>query len=82
MCFMNGASGLALVPEIVSALMPGPRPSLAWLDYGRHDDPARRLFHQARLHGAAATWNAIKEANVSIGEQLWIAPGPGRGRTG
>jgi CubicO group peptidase (beta-lactamase class C family) len=74
-CFMNGASGLAMMPELLSALMPGTRPSLTWLDYGRHDAPIRVLFQQARLHGAAATWNAIRDADLSADEQLWIARG-------
>ena len=37
--FMNGASGLSLMPEIIAAWMPGPRPSLNWLGYGKHDAP-------------------------------------------
>ena len=69
------ASGLALMPEIVSTLMPGPRPSLAWLDYGRHDAPMRHLLQKARRHGAAATWEAIKDARLSIDDRLWIARG-------
>jgi CubicO group peptidase (beta-lactamase class C family) len=73
--FMNGASGLALMPEIVSTLMPGPRPSLAWLDYGRHDAPMRHLLQKARRHGAAATWEAIDDARLSIDDRLWIARG-------
>jgi len=73
--FMNGASGLALMPELVSTLMAGYRPSLAWLDYGRHDAPARRMFQAARQHGAAATWDAIRDAGLSVEDQLWIARG-------
>ncbi|WP_428540497.1 serine hydrolase domain-containing protein [Rhodopila sp.] len=73
--FMNGASGLALMPEMVSALMPGTRPSLTWLDYGRHDAPARRMLRSARTGGAAATWIQMKDAGLSPTDQLWIARG-------
>ena len=73
--FMNGASGLAPMPEIISALMPGARPSLTWLGYGRHDAPVRHLLRQARRHGAAATWDAIKDAHLSVDDRFWIARG-------
>ena len=73
--FMNGASGLSLMPEIVSALMSGHRPSLAWLDYGRHDAPVRRILRSARTRGAAATWKEIEDAALSADDQLWIARG-------
>jgi hypothetical protein len=74
-CFMNGASGLALIPEIASTVMPGPRPSLNWLEYGRHDDPARRILRAARTHGAAAVWSDIEEAGLDGGDREWIARG-------
>jgi CubicO group peptidase (beta-lactamase class C family) len=73
--FMNGASGLALMPDIISALMPGARPSLTWLDYGRHDAPVRRLLRAARLHGLEATWNAIEDSGLCADDRLWIARG-------
>lgn len=73
--FMNGASGLSIVPELCAALMPGDRPSLAWLDYGRHDSPVRRLLRAARERGAAAVWHDMEAANLETGELLWIARG-------
>jgi hypothetical protein len=74
-CFMNGASGLALMPELVAAVMPGDRPSLAWLDYGRHDTPVRRLLCAARDRGAAAVWNDMQAAALGGDDLLWIARG-------
>jgi CubicO group peptidase (beta-lactamase class C family) len=73
--FMNGASGLSLVPEVVSALMPGHRPSLAWLGYGRHDDPVRRLLQAARTRGVVAAWKEIEDAALPADDLLWIARG-------
>jgi CubicO group peptidase (beta-lactamase class C family) len=72
-CFMNGASGLALMPEIASNLMPGPRPSLDWLGYGRHDDPARRILRAAQIRGAAAVWSDI--ASLGESDREWVARG-------
>jgi len=71
--FMNGASGLCLMPEIVAALLPGARPSLAWLDYGRHDDPVRRVLHIARMSDLAETWKAMEDANLDVADRIWIA---------
>jgi hypothetical protein len=73
--FTNGASGLALMPEIISTLMPGTRPSLTWLDYGRHDAAVRRLLRAARMRGAGATWRDIERAGLDAEDQLWIARG-------
>jgi hypothetical protein len=74
-CFLNGASGLSIMPELVAAFMPGDRASLAWLDYGRHDSPTRRLLHTARAQGVEAAWPSIETANLEEEELLWIAQG-------
>jgi CubicO group peptidase (beta-lactamase class C family) len=73
--FMNGASGLAIMPALVAALVPGDRPSLAWLNYGRHDSPVRCLLRAARERGAAAVWTEIAAAKLDAGDLLWIARG-------
>ena len=73
--FMNGASGLCLMPELLQHLLPGNRPSLAWLDYGRHDAPVRRMLRAARSHGVAASWRDMEDAGLTTDELLWIARG-------
>jgi hypothetical protein len=73
--FTNGASGLTLMSEIVSALIPGTRPSLTWLDCGRHDAPVGRLLRAARTRGAAAIWRDMKDAGLDVDDRLWIARG-------
>jgi hypothetical protein len=72
---MNGASGLSIMPDLVAALMPGDRPSLAWLDYGRHDSPIRRLLHAARAHGVESVGQEVENASVGADDLLWIARG-------
>lgn len=57
--FTNGASGLSIMPELVARLMPGDRPSLAWLDYARHDSPPRRMLRAARTRGVKAVWHEM-----------------------
>jgi hypothetical protein len=74
-CFMNGASGLTIMPEFVAAFMPSDRPSLSWLDYGRHDSPTRRLLHSAREQGIRAVWPEVETASLKKEELLWIAQG-------
>jgi hypothetical protein len=73
--FMNGASGLCLMPGLLEHLMPGDRPSLAWLDYGRHDAPLRRILRTVRSQGVAATWREMDDAGLGADELLWIARG-------
>ncbi|HEY3845979.1 MAG TPA: serine hydrolase domain-containing protein [Acetobacteraceae bacterium] len=73
--FMNGESGLAIMPDVVAALMPGDRPSLAWLDYGRHDSPVRRLLRAARALGVQAVWQEMEDAGLKADDLLWIARG-------
>jgi hypothetical protein len=73
--FLNGASGLCLMPEFLEHLLPGNRPSLAWLDYGRHDAPERHMLRSARSQGVAATWREMEDAGLGADELLWIARG-------
>lgn len=73
--FTNGASGLSIMPQLVAAFMPGDRPSLTWLDYGRLDAPLRRLLRAARERGAAVVWEEMKGARLGSGDLLWIAQG-------
>jgi len=73
--FTNGASGLSIMPELVSHFMPGDRPSLTWLDYVRHDAPVRRLLREARQHGAEVVWREMVHAGLGPDDLRWIAQG-------
>lgn len=73
--FTNGASGLSIMPELLAAFMPGDRPSLTWLDYGRYDAPLRRLLRAARERGAAVVWEEMEGAGLGSDDLLWIAQG-------
>jgi CubicO group peptidase (beta-lactamase class C family) len=73
--FWNGAGGLVIAPELVAALIPGDRPSLAWLEYGRLDSVTRRLLRKARSEGVAAAWPEIETANLKEEDLIWIAQG-------
>jgi len=73
--FTNGASGLSIMPELVAHFMPGDRPSLAWLDYARHDSPVRLLLREARTHGIEAVWQKTESADVDADDLRWIAQG-------
>jgi hypothetical protein len=74
-CFLNGASGLSIMPELIAAFMPGDHPFLDWLDYGRHDAPVRRLLRAARAQGVHAVWQEVEDAGLKSDELLWIARG-------
>ncbi len=73
--FANGASGLSIMPDLVASVMPGDRPSLAWLDYVQHNAPVRRLLRAARAHGVVAVWPEMSSTNLDAAELLWIAQG-------
>jgi CubicO group peptidase (beta-lactamase class C family) len=75
--FTNGASGLSIMPELLAHFMPGDRPSLAWLDYPRHDAPARRLLRAARSHGIETVWQEMEKQPFDTGDLRWIAQGLG-----
>ena len=73
--FTNGASGFAIMPDLVARFIPGDRPSLVWLDYARHDAPLRRMLRAARTHGIIAVWHEIEHANFESPELQWLAQG-------
>jgi CubicO group peptidase (beta-lactamase class C family) len=73
--FTNGASGLSIMPEIVSHFSPGDRASLDWLDYVRHGASVRRLFREALARGAEAAWPEMESAALKREELIWIARG-------
>jgi CubicO group peptidase (beta-lactamase class C family) len=73
--FTNGASGLSIMPELLSSFIAGPRPSLAWLDYARNDVPVRRLLREARTRGIEAVWPQMESACLDPDELRWIAQG-------
>jgi CubicO group peptidase (beta-lactamase class C family) len=73
--FTNSAAGHSIMPTLVSKILPGDRPSLRWLDYGRHDGPVRRLYRAAVAGGAEAAWTEMQRAALSPGDLRWIAQG-------
>jgi CubicO group peptidase (beta-lactamase class C family) len=73
--FMNGASGLSIMPELLSLLGRRERPSLAWLDYVRHDAPVRRLLRSACARGVIVVWPEMESAGLDRDDLIWIAQG-------
>lgn len=73
--FTNGASGLSIMPEMVAYLMPGHRPSFAWLDYARHDAPVRRLLRAALKRGIVQVWPQVQDAGLESDALRWIIQG-------
>jgi CubicO group peptidase (beta-lactamase class C family) len=73
--FTNSASGHSIMQELVAKVVSGNRPSLSWLDYGRHDGPARRLLRAAVADGVKATWREMQRAALGSGDLRWIAQG-------
>jgi CubicO group peptidase (beta-lactamase class C family) len=75
--FANGASGLAILPDLVAPFFPGTRSCFSWLDYTRHDAPVRRLLRASWADGIQSIWTEIEAAALSAEELRWIAQGLG-----